>query len=476
MKRCFPQRGARTLGAIATAAWLVAGCAGRLGPAPASGVAAPAHWRAPLLADAPIATAGADMPIDPSWWDGFGDPALAAIVRQALEHNGDLAVARARLAEFYARVGVAHARTLPVVGASAGPARARSLNGFGQPFDATVLAAQVDASVEIDLWGRLAAISESAVAAASAERAGVDATAQAIAASSASAYLVLRGLDAQLDLAESTLRARQRSLDIARRAYDAGYASQLEWLQASAEFGAAAEAIAPLDRSIFEQENALAMLTGGLPASVPRGLALAALTVPEIPAGLPSTLLARRPDIHRAALLIAAQSANAKATSLQLMPTLRLTAAGGIQARELHDLANAPLALWRLGAGMAAPLFDGGSVQAQTDAAAAQRDQAIYQYDITVRAALVDTENSLAALTRLREQARINAARCETARQTLRIAHQRYRNGYSAYLDELDAQRTLYAAETGRVQLQTRILLASVDLYRALGGGWRAAP
>jgi outer membrane protein TolC len=175
--------------------------------------------------------------------------------------------------------------------------------------------------------------------------------------------------------------------------------------------------------------------------------------------------------------MLAAQSAALKAAQEQMLPSFRLTAAGGVQAAGWHQFINAPAELWRLAAGLSEPLFDGQRLQAQTDIAAAQRDQAFLQYENVVRNALRDTENGLTALAKLRAQAEVNQARSRTAADTLRIAQSRYRNGYNSYLEQLDAQRTQYAVEISRLQLQTRLLVASVDLYRALGGGWqRPAP
>jgi NodT family efflux transporter outer membrane factor (OMF) lipoprotein len=459
---------------------LLAGCAGQAGPIPAVTLTMPEQWRGatapttPNTASAAVGAVSLATSVDTTWWDGFGDPALSLIVTEALARNGDLRVARGRLLEFRSRVGVARSAQLPMLSANANPVRARMLNGFGQPFDTTVIATQLEASYEVDLWGRLQALSDSSLAAYQAEAANLDAAGLSIAASTASAYLNLRGLDAQLELSRATLALRLRSLELARKGNEAGYSSRLELLQAQAEYDATAETVPQLERNIFEQETALAILAGRSPSSAERGLPLASLAVPTIPAGLPAGLLQRRPDIYRAQQQLRAQVANLEASKDQLLPALRLTISGGAQAPGLHQLLTSPLTLWRLAGNLAQPLLEGGRLQAQTDIAAAQRDQAFYQYENTVRGALVETENGLAALTRLREQAAINTARRSTAAEALRIARNRHRNGYSSYLEELDAQRTLFAVESSQLQLHARLLVASVDLYRALGGGWSA--
>ncbi|WP_317202182.1 efflux transporter outer membrane subunit, partial [Janthinobacterium sp.] len=416
----------------------------------------------------------AAAPLERQWWRRFGDPALSALVETALAHNGDLRVAAARVAEYRARVAAAGANRQPVLLADGSATRARALAYNGAPYVTNLYQGELQASYEIDVWGRLAKLDEAAAATYRAEQASADAAALAVAASAASGYLNLRGLDAQLELTRATLTLRGQSRALARRQFEVGYSSRLEWLQAQSEYDAAAELLPPLERTIFEQENALALLCGANPGPVARGLALTELRAPPVPAGLPSELLRRRPDIARAERNLLAAHAGLLATSEQLLPSFKLSAVGGAQATTLSSLAHAPTALWHVTGLLAGPLFDGGRVQAQTDAAAAQRDGAVYAYENAVRAAFAETDNGLDALYRLREQALANDARRATAAATLRIAHQRYSNGYASYLEELDAQRTLYSADVGRLQLQARILLATVDLYRALGGGWQA--
>ena len=448
---------------------VLAGCAAKVADPPASRLQVPAQWRAPL----PEGTSA--LPVDAQWWQGFGDPALTALVGAALANNGDLRVARERIEDYRARVRAAAAAQQPTLSFDTSPARARTLSpATGRPYVANAFQAEFQAAYEIDVWGRLANATEAAAATLRGEQANLDAVALSIAANAASGYLNLRGLDAQLELAQATLQLRERSRDLARRQFEVGYSSRLEWLQAQAEYDTAAEQIPQLQRQIFEQENALALLAGASPGPIARGRTLAELAPPPVPGGLPSDLLRRRPDIARAEQAIAAASAQLAATRDQLLPTFRLTAAGGIQSAELSDLLHGPTRLWRLSGALVAPLFDGGRVQAATDSAAAQRNQAIIAYENTVRQAFAETENGLDAITRLREQVVQNDARRATAAETLRIAHNRYANGYAAYLEELDAQRNLYAADVARLQLRARLLAASVDLYRAMGGGWTA--
>lgn len=444
------------------------GCASKAPPAPASTLQVPAEWRTHI---GPDSTAG---PIERDWWQSFGDPALAAVVAAALAHNGDLRVARARVEEYRARVASAAAGEQPTLTASLAPLRTRTLNGFGQPYVTNLIQGQFQASYEVDVWGRLSKTTEAAQASLRAEQASVDAAGLSVAANAAAGYLNLRGLDAQLALAQATLVLRRQSLDLARRQFEVGYSSRLEMLQAQSEYNVTAETIPPLQRSIAELENALSILCGGNPGVIRRGRALAELTPPTVPAGLPSDLLRRRPDIYRAEQNVLALDASLVATRDQMLPSFKLTANGGGQATSLSKFVNAPTALWSLGGGVLAPLFEGGRLQAQTDVAGAQRDQAVYAYESAVRNAFAEADNGIGAVYFLQAQAQENDARRATAAETLRIAHNRYRNGYASYLEELDAQRALYSADVASLQLRTRRLLAAVDLYRVMGGGWSA--
>lgn len=497
-------RGSRTAGvALASLllplAVLLDGCAAKAPPAPPSTLQIPQAWRsaatqelpagqaapggspatstatvaarAALSGAGPASAASPALP-DARWWQSYGDPALSALVASALEHNGDLRVARARVAEYRARLAQAQAARQPTVSYDAAPARTRVLNAFNAPVVTNVYVAEFQAGYELDLWGRLAKQADAAQASYAAEQAGLDAVALSVAATVATGYLNLRGLDAQLELAQATLALRERSRDLARRQFEVGYSSKLEWLQAQSEYLSAQEQIPQLERQVFDQENALSVLTGGVPGAIARGTPLAQLAPPRVEAGLPSELLRRRPDIARAGRNVLAAEASLAVTRDQLLPSFRLTAQGGVQSYTLRDLVHDPFHLWKLAGVVAGPLFDGGRVQAQTDAAAAQRDQLIAAYENSVRSALAETDNALGAIAHLREQLTVNEERRAQAAETLRIAHNRYRNGYASYIEELDAQRTLYAADVARLQLKARLLVATVDLYRALGGGW----
>jgi len=353
------------------------------------------------------------------------------------------------------------------------PTRGRAIGPFGTPVESTAIQGNVQAAYELDPFGRLEQATEAARLDYAAQQAAADAVALSVAANTASGYLNLRGLDAQLELARATLQSRLRSLDLARRQFEVGYSSRLELSQAEAEYRTTAGVVPQLERAITQQENALALLLGASPGPIARGATLATLNPPAIQPGLPSSLLRRRPDIAQAERTLAAADASLEVARDQMLPALRLTASVGGYAHNLPDLLGSGTMLWSVGGSILAPIFDAGRLHAQAAISASLRDRAVFAYESVVRNAFAETENGLAAVQRLREQLEQAEARRVATAEVLRVAHNRYANGYSSYLEELDAQRNSFSAENNVLQLRASYLAAHVDLYRALGGGWQ---
>jgi multidrug efflux system outer membrane protein len=443
----------------------LAGCTMGPQPAPPSTLVTPAQWRTPVVAG---------VPVEREWWRTFGDPVLDQLVRQAEERNGDVRIARSRLQEYQARVRIASSAQLPSLNASIGPGRARAIGPFGTPVVGTSIAGQVEASYELDLYGRLRSLTTAARFDLQSQQALEAATMLAVAANTASGYLNLRSLDAQLELARATLTARQRSFDLARRQFEVGYSSRLDQSQAEAELHTTAAVVPQLERAIAQQENALAVLTGASPGPVARGIALLDLRPPAIGVGMPSELLRRRPDIAQAEATLAALDASLAAARDQLLPAVQLSASLGVEAGGLGMLLRAPNKLWSIGGSILAPVFDGDRLRAQAEIAGTVRDRAVFAYETVVRTAFAETDNALNAVRTLGDQVAEAQARQVASAEVLRIAHNRYANGYASYLEELDAQRNAFAAENNVLQLRADLLAAHVDLYRALGGGWNA--
>lgn len=445
----------------AALALAVAGCAAP-DPRPPStaAVVAPPAWRTALPAGEAV---------DARWWTRFGDPVLARLVERALADNVDIAIAATRVAEARANQRLARAQLVPTLDAGGGVTRSRTLGALGQPVEATGVQPVFQTAYEVDLFGRIGAGIEAARQTTLASEAARDTAALAVAAATASGYITLRGLDARRRVVESTIAARAEALRLARSRARVGYTSQLELRQAEAEYQATAQILPQVDLAIRRQENALSVLLGDTPRAIERGLALDRLTAPPVPAGLPSDLLRRRPDIAQAEFTLAASDASLRAARAQYLPSLRLTGSTGLT---LSSALADPVTIWSLGASVLAPLFQGGRLRAGVEGAAARRDAAAFAYRRAALTAFREVEDSLAAVDRLDEQERDLLAQRVAVAEALRHATNRYRAGYAAYLEQLDAQRALLTVDLSLVQVEVDRLTAFVALYQAMGGGW----
>jgi len=447
------------------AAAVLAGCAAVPAnePHPAASVELPAQWSVPAPASAPTAIAS-------HWWSQLGDPELDRVVAQALVQNNDLRTALARVREAQAQLDIAGVAGTPQLNATLGAQSGRSLGALG-PTHTRSVQPGLQASWEIDVWGRLSQLTQAAGARLVASQADRDAVALNVAATTVQAYVGLRALQAQQAISAATLAARERALELALDQVRVGYISQLQQTQARAERAAVQQQLEQLNWQVDRQLNALNLLlgqAGGAPpaASVP----LQALQLPAVPATLPSQLLERRPDIARAAALLAASDHQLQAQRAAFLPQVNLSA--NVGSLLVNALSYNPLTVWSLGGSLLAPLFDAGRLQGQADAASAQRDQAALAYRGAVLAAFADTENALTGTVRLAQQTRHAVERRDVLQQSLGFAHDRYQAGYASYIEELDAQRNLYAAELEVVRLHQAELENRVQLYKALGGGW----
>ncbi|PTQ09789.1 RND transporter [Sphingomonas oleivorans] len=443
----------------------LAGCAGpRPEPPAAAAVQPPPAWRNALDGEAIVAH---------GWWRGFGDPVLTRIVETALANNMDIAIAASRVEEARAQFRFAEGQRLPSLVAAAAGSEQRSVNAFGIGTNQTVGQAQLSAAYDLDLFGRLSSVSAAARASLLATEAARDTIRLAIASSAASGYILLRSLDARLVLLRDTLAARAESLHIARRRAEAGYSTRLELQQAEAEYHATEQLIPSVELAISRQEDGLRLLLGESPGAIERGTAFAMLRPLPVPSALPSAMLRRRPDIAQAEQQLVAADRSLDAARAAFMPGIQLTASGGYVA---STLLSDPIGIFSLGGSILAPLFQGGRLHAQADAASARRDQAAIAYRRAALTAFREVEDALAAVRRTAEQEHALAAQREALAGALRLATNRYQAGYSPYLDQLDAQRGLLAAELALVQSRADRLTALISLYQSLGGGWDAAP
>lgn len=423
----------------------------------------PAAWRADV---------GPASPVEGVWWRNFHDNTLNQYVDQALRYNSDVLIARERVNEYQARAYAADSSLFPSLDASLTGTRARTQSAAtGLPIHSTLYKGGLTASYDVDIWGANRSAANAAGASLEAQKAAAAAANLSVASSVAVGYVTLLSLDEQLRVTQQTLTSREDAWRLAKRQFETGYTSRLELMQADSELRSTRAQIPPLQHQIAQQENALSVLLGDNPGAIKRG-EFAQLTPLRLPSQLPSTLLNRRPDIAQAERQLVAADATLASSQAQLLPSINLTATGSLQDRTLPDLLDNPLRLWSLGGSILAPLLNRQALNAQVDVSMAQRNQALYSYEKTVRSAFKEVNDSLDAISRYGEQLSELQEQETVAQETLRIAQNRYRNGYSSYLDVLDAQRTLFSTQLSVVQVKNNLLLAQIDLYRALGGGW----
>ena len=437
-------------------------CAGHRPDAPSAAAAIPPNsWRDGNL--------GGTDEVNAAWWRGFGDPVLTRVVEKALANNVDIAIAASRVEEARAQFRAAHGRLLPSAELGAGGQRDRFLDPFGFADTETAEQAKIGISYDLDFFGRLRNSSEAARASLLATQAARDNVTLAVASSAAAGYIDLRALDASLTVLRETVAARQDSLKVAQRRAQTGYATRLELEQAEAELRATEQLIPTTQLAITRQENGLSVLLGESPRAIERGMTLTALRSPPVPTMLPSQLLRRRPDLAQAEQQVVATDRSLDAARAAFMPSIQLGVSGGyVNSTLIPD----SVGIFSLGASVLAPLYEGGRLHAQADAAAARRDQAAYAYRKTALNAFREVEDALAAVQRTSEQELVLRQERDVLARALVQATKRYLAGYSSYLEQLDAQRGLLSADLSLVQAGNSRLSATVTLFQALGGGW----
>lgn len=423
----------------------------------------------------------AQAAIATDWWRAFGDPVLDAMVDEALAHNGDIRLAAARIEEARASLGLARADRYPEVAATANASRNRRSEAAAMPAPinpSSNYRLDLQAAYELDLWGRYRSASAAARADLLASEYARETVRTTLTADVAKGYFALRALDAQIDLAKSTLDNRRQSLALNRQRFDVGETSELDLRLAEAELASVEATLAQRLEQAGLQEHALALLLGRQPRqlmaeALPRGLGLQALTLPpDIPAGLSSALLARRPDIRQAEANLTAARARIDEAKAAIYPNISLTASLGSESRALADLFSGPATVWGLAAGLAQTVFNAGRTEAALQATAARQEQALITYEETVKGAFREALDALVSQRQSGELAAAEERRSAALRRALELADLRYRHGESAYLEVLDAQRNLFVAEQNRIQARVAQLAAIADLSRALGGGW----
>jgi multidrug efflux system outer membrane protein len=448
---------------------LLAGCA--IGPDYRKpDIASPPAW----LVDQKIAQDVANT----AWWEQFNDPTLNELIRTALQENRDLRVATSRVEEFYGRYGATRADLFPQIGYGGNAGRGQISEkgplgyspGAGSPQSS--YQANFSASWEIDVWGKLRRATEAAkadLAAAEDIRSGVILS---LVTSVATAYIDLRSLDQQLDIARQTVKLREESVRLFEIRFKGGNISEMELSQVKSAYYAALASIPELEKRVRQQENFICLLLGRNPGPISRGKVLGEITLPAVPAGLPSDILARRPDIRQAEQQLIAANARIGVAKAQYFPSISLTGLFGTASTDLGNLFHGGTRAWNFTGNITGPIFNFGKIKGDVKAATAIQQQALYTYERAIQNGFREFEDSLIDQDRTRLQLDAQKMQVEALATYARLSRIRYENGYTSYIEVLDAERSLFNGQLTYAQTQDVLLRSLVNLYKASGGGW----
>ena len=411
-----------------------------------------------------------------AWWEQFGDPVLNDLVAVALRENKDLLIASARVDEFAGRYGFVRSGLFPQVGGSYEARRQRDVAavvvgaGGGEVYN--TYTAALNASWEIDLWGRIRRQTEAARAQLLASEDARRGVIMSLVGSAAGGYINLRDLDRQLEIARATAKARGESYEIFKLRFEGGIISLLELSQNRSQYEEALATIPVLEKSIAQQENGLSVLLGKNPGPIPRGKTIDELLLPGIPAGLPSELLTRRPDIREAEQKLIAANALIGAAKAQYFPTISLTGLFGFSSTSLNNLFDSQSRVWQYGGAITMPIFTAGAIAGQVEAAEAGQQQALFAYQKAIQQGFREVNDALVDQDRTREQLETQKRQVAALQQYADTARLRYENGYTSFIEVLDAERSLFNAQLQYTQSQQVQFQAMINLYKAIGGGW----
>ena len=420
-----------------------------------------------------------------AWWKSFQDPALNALLDEAAANSVDLALAAARINESRASLALTHASRFPTVDANVTATRSQVSANAGklQPGASPRFGdfqPGLTAAFEIDFWGKFQRADEAARARLLSIEANRGAVLATLYANVAQSYFALRAFDAQVTLAELTLATRKENLRLQSKRFDAGVVGDLDVQQATAEAAAIEATLIQAQQNLRATEAVLALLLGRSPAAIvqpniARGSAIDVLfSRATVPAELPSDLLDRRPDVIAAEQQLVAANADIGQAKAAYYPTIKLTAGLGYESRQLSELFNPTSLFWNLASGLTQPLFRAGSTDAVVAGANARKAQAAAQYAQAVQGAFKDVHDALSAIAANEALVTTADKRIKALREVLRLANLRYSNGYSSYLEVLNAQRDLTQAESSVIDAKRAQLAGVVALYKAVGGGWVA--
>ncbi len=416
-----------------------------------------------------------------AWWGQFDDPVLNDLIQIALQENKDAKIAAARVEQFLGQYGTTRAALFPQVGAGASASRQRASQVTGPtPLENFSNAnptfsnyeIYLNANWEIDLWGKLRRANEAARADLLSSEDARRAVVLTLVSSVANSYVNLRDLDKQYEIAKQTAGVREESYKLFKLRFEGGIISELELSQVKSEYEEALSRIPVYEKLIAQQENALSVLLGRNPGPIPRGKSVDELVLPGIPAGLPSDLLANRPDIRQAEENLMSANANIGVAKAQYFPTISLTGILGFASNDLSKLFTSAGGAWAFGVPVTAPIFTAGAIAGQVKAAEAVQQQLLIRYQQAIQTAFREVDDALVDQKRSREQLEAQGQQVGTLRQYARIARLRFDEGYTSYLEVLDAERSLFNAQLSYAQTQGTIFQSLVNVYKAMGGGW----
>ena len=412
------------------------------------------------------------------WWEQFGDPALNQLVEDALRGNLDVKQAAARVERFLGALRTTRSQFFPQIGYGADVSRNRASTLGATPLppgtdpNYSLYQASLTADWQIDLFGRVRRQSEQAQAAVYSSEQGRRGVILSLVATTASAYINLRALDRQLEIAQVTAQNYGETQRLFALRLKGGVISDVEMSQIESQYEAALAAIPALETSIAAQENLISILLGRHPGPIARGKTLGELAAPAIPAGLPAELLERRPDILQAEQNLVAANANIGATKALYFPSFSITGALGSVSTAFGDFLTGPSKAWTAALGVTGPLFTFGAIEGQVRSAEAAREEALLFYQQTILNALQETNSALVGSQKTREQSEAQTRRVRALRNYARLSRARFDNGAASYVEVLVAENDLFTAELNSVSAQADRLTQIINVYKAMGGGW----
>jgi multidrug efflux system outer membrane protein len=414
--------------------------------------------------------------VNTSWWTQFEDPVLDDLIDEALTANLDVRSAAARVEQFAARLNITRSDFFPQVGYGVNADRQGSSRdqaaAIGIESVTTNYQATINVGWELDVWGRIRRASESARAQLLAAEESRRTVILSLVSTVATSYVGLRSLDRQLEIAIQTRDSRAESLELFELQYSGGVIGQLQLSQIKSQYQVAVSAIPAIERDIAVLENLIAVLLGRNPGTIARGKTINELTLAQIPNGVPSGLLLRRPDIRQAEQDLISNNAQIGVARAAYFPRISLTGLAGFVSGDLGAWFDSESAAWAVGGQVAGNIFTAGRISGGVAQAEALQQQSLFAYQQSILTALQEVEDALISTQKARERLISDGRRVEALMEYARIARLRYDNGYTSFIEVLDSERSLFNAELNYVNTQNEVYAGLINTYKALGGGW----